>query len=690
MIVLLGLAAIASDPAPLPIEHAPGLLYEVTSLEQPDLREARIARMPALYIPESAPASAFVPAGPFRSTWTGLLNVSLWDEYRIHALGRGHLRMTVGETEAFAGELDANEVGTSAPLDLKRGRHEVRIEYTSPDAGDAWLRLEWSCYDFAARPIDPERWSHDPEEARLRGADLLQHGRMLVAQRQCAQCHLDGEHWPASAMPEALAPPPDLQGLGTRLRPSWIARWLVDPRQLRAHATMPRTLAAVDPSEPEVRDLVAFLTRTEEETTPDAGNDPAAAGGRAVGDAEAGAVLFERFGCVFCHDLEGIGSVDSLGPRVSLALVGEKWLPGALVDFLRDPRRWHPGSAMPDFELDEREAAHLAAFLIADVPRSAAYDLGGADLARGAAVYREAGCSNCHDSPGSGDATGRVPLSSAPEDRAVHRRGCLAANREERGSAPNFQFDAPQRTALLAFLRQDPTAVSRDDPADYSRRAFTANRCGACHDRDGAASLWSWKTSESRAEAPRGGTEDVLQLRPDLTFAGEGLRPEWMSELFRGATAPVRPWLHAHMPVFAVDPVRLAHGLAAEHGFAPHSEPLAEIDPELARIGDELASVERGFACVQCHDRGLAEAAGVFDAQGPNFALVPSRLRRAYFDRLLLDPLVVLKGNRMPRFVEDGRTGIFEHFGGEPAPQFEALWQFMVQLHANTREENER
>ncbi len=67
----------------------------------------------------------------------------------------------------------------------------------------------------------------------------------------------------------------------------------------------------------------------------------------------------------------------------------------------------------------------------------------------------------------------------------------------------------------------------------------------------------------------------------------------------------------------------------------------------------------------------VAALVGADSRETINFDLVRRRLRRAWFDRFLLDPQRLLPGTKMPRFVdEDGYTALHDVFDGQAARQF--------------------
>src|SRR4051812_44000367 len=53
------------------------------------ITDTRPARLVALCVPAGTPPSAFMPAGPFRATFSGAINLKLRDEFTFTAQGRG-------------------------------------------------------------------------------------------------------------------------------------------------------------------------------------------------------------------------------------------------------------------------------------------------------------------------------------------------------------------------------------------------------------------------------------------------------------------------------------------------------------------------------------------------------------------------------------------------------------------------
>jgi cytochrome c1 len=87
-------------------------------------------------------------------------------------------------------------------------------------------------------------------------------------------------------------------------------------------------------------------------------------------DPARGRTLFSDRGCGQCHTVPGVRRATGLvgpdlrrfGARVYVAGVLAN-NPGNLIRWLRDPPAVDPRTAMPNLQLDEREARDLAAFL---------------------------------------------------------------------------------------------------------------------------------------------------------------------------------------------------------------------------------------------------------------------------------------------------------------------------------------
>jgi cytochrome c2 len=87
-------------------------------------------------------------------------------------------------------------------------------------------------------------------------------------------------------------------------------------------------------------------------------------------DPARGKTTIQRYGCVACHSIPGIGShgsnvgppLDKIARRAYLAGVLPN-TPAEMVRWLRNPPRVDPRTAMPDMGISEAEAKDIAAYL---------------------------------------------------------------------------------------------------------------------------------------------------------------------------------------------------------------------------------------------------------------------------------------------------------------------------------------
>lgn len=672
-----GLAAAARSPArgqePAPTEPRPLAAGLAVTFRSASGNDARVARLAALYVPAGRPPTPFLAPGPFEAVFEGFVAVDLGTDGSFSAAGRGALEVRVNDTLALEARGDDFSKAQGPSVFLKKGRNRLLVRYSSPAEGDAFFRLSWSSQDFPREPVGPPAVYHDPSMPALARPSFLRQGLEVLTSRRCIQCHpaFEGaEKTKIAGWLETELKGPSLKDVGARLRPEWMARWIHNPRALRADASMPR-FADLDAQE--AADLAAFLATlgTPPPDAPAPAPEAVAEGGR----------LFAQLRCVGCHtrpDREPDSS------RVPLSHVAAKWRPEALREFLKAPARHYPWIGMPDFGLTDAEASALAAFLRA---RSRSEGPSGPEgnAHRGAERARARRCASCHEIPG---------IDRPPELAGLRRipgegwtRGCLAPRPE--GSAPDFGLTETERRAAAAFATTtDRSALSREESVEFAERQVRALRCVACHRRDGQTALWASLQGEVKDLLPPKKPADpdfeeapAEELPvPSLTWAGEKLKPEWTARFLAGRIPErPRPFLAPlRMPAFRAAEA-LARGLAASHGFPPSSAPEPAPDPELAAAGRKLAGPNGGFDCLACHGIGNRAATKVFEAPGPNLKLARDRLTKEYFVRWMRAPLRLEAGTKMPQFFPDGRSPLVEVLDGDAARQIEALWQYLLE-----------
>lgn len=604
-------------------------------------RDARIARLLALSVPAGSLFSPSLPPGRFRATFEGELEVDVRDRYELLAEGAGELELQIDGKPVLTGAL-REAAPVQARARLNKGKNRVVARYTSPVLGDARLRVSWSSSEFKPEAIAPMRWSWStPDEVWLSGA-AQRRGESVLAHAQCLACH---------AAEQAPARGPDLRAIGARVHPGWLSQWLARPQRdglQRRH--MPHLLDGPEA----IADVVAYLG--------DLRGDLPALG---AGDVAHGGRLFAHLGCVGCHTLPDAAPKPD---RVSLAHLGKKWLPAGLAAFLREPARFDPGTAMPDFGLSEGEAAALTAFLLKGAAAAPAPARG--DVARGAELVARSRCAACHELPGAA-APPAAAWSQVKDKLVAGADPCAGPPRYE--LSPGAARDLGKRAA--AAWRGWPTA-------ELAEQHVSELRCAACHARDGASDRFSAHASEVAGLLPPADPahHEVDQTRPALTWVGEKLTGAALVDTLRGRAPRARPWLHARMPAFAAQAEQLAAGLAAEHGL-PVEAADTKPDPARVSVGRDLVGAEKGFACVTCHGVGDQPPLQVFEVQGINFGLVSARLRRDFFLRWMRNPQRVDPATKMARYADaQGKTGLTHTFAGDAEQQFAAIWDWLSSL----------
>jgi mono/diheme cytochrome c family protein len=200
------------------------------------------------------------------------------------------------------------------------------------------------------------------------GADAVKGGRLLLGELNCVSCHK------ADAAQEAglqRKQAPILDGVGNRVRRSYLRKFLSDPKAIKPGTTMPNLFATVPEAErgEKIEALVHFLASTGslKQERPDA---------KAIAR---GKQLYHEVGCVACHgsrDNNGTAS-KVLAISVPLGDLRGKYAIGSLARFLENPHEVRPSGRMPGI-LNNAEAKQVANYLLqgqalADAPANMSY-----------------------------------------------------------------------------------------------------------------------------------------------------------------------------------------------------------------------------------------------------------------------------------------------------------------------------
>jgi mono/diheme cytochrome c family protein len=634
-LALPGAAASAS-------ETLEGVVVTYTSSNRQSVSDFVATDHLSLFVPAGGPPTPFMPDGPFTASFDGFISVNLRDRYKFRAELNGSLKLKLNDRVVLEGSSEGASLETTESVRLNRGGNKLEVVYTSPEQGDALLRLFWSSLEIPWEPVPPGALSRPASHADLEKAGQLRLGRALFAEFQCIRCHQ--ADLPSSAMLELQMDAPDLEGIGSRRNFEWLARWIAGPQAARPSARMPAVLHGQQ-TRVDAADIAAYLMSLKTAAAPELD----------VADAQperiaAGERLFQELHCGACHEPPGGPGADP--GKISLHHLGEKFAPGMLAVFLQKPDAHHAWTRMPDFQLSPQEAKELAAWLDSPTgaPKPSVPEPDPVRIQRGRKLAQTTGCLNCHQLPLENQFAAKS-LASLPASR--WEMGCLAGERDADNFAPRFAFTSKEREALRAFATTDRLSLARHVPAEFAARQVQRLSCLNCH-----------------------GPVDGF---PPLAHLGGKLKPEWTELLLGGElNYKPRPWLSARMPAFAQYARALACGLAAQHGHPPETPPEPPLDEGGSELGRRMVGVVSGFSCVACHQVGAFNAVPVdTEAAGINLAYVTERLLYSYYERWMSHPLRIDPETKMPAYFEQGRSLLVEYYDGDAERQIRAMWEYL-------------
>lgn len=652
-------------------------------MRQGETMDVRVVRMAATSAPPLSAASPWVTPGSTAYQKVGWLKAPERGTYSFRVLSTSNCLLKINGYQILDNKGTLTDSG-NASVDLHAGFNEIEILSGDPELSQQeqgtglFLRVLWSGPDFAEEPLPPTALFH-AHDMDIEQSQLRREGRELFASLRCARCHTspDGVHAGDADRWQGLdSTAPSLKGVGERLQPEWIAQHLMEPASLASNRasdwsstrrSMPQMFDIASPSDQEsIRDLVAYLTDGASPATPS--NPPSTA------TEKLGRTLYEDLGCIACHVLQRqllIEGAEVGKSRKTLDHVGRKFIRPALVEYLKSPGAYHPGTNMPDFRLSDEEATALATLLMAPSDTVELHSLPVGDPARGAKIFTERGCASCHtDREGNIIPTQRRPSIS----RHDLNRGCLAESVP--ANSPKFSLTPHQRRAIGEFLKNPGLPDSPESLMEQTDTLISRLNCSACHHRDSISSPRGTLIVE---EGESGLAPEQL---PQLTWTGEKLHKAWVAKLLKGDISDrPRPWLKARMPAFPHYADRLAAGLAAQHGILDVDQPQPAPNPQGAELGLRLIQKE-ALDCRQCHAYGDQPPTGdakTLLAPGINFHQTRERMRYDFYQRWVLDPPRYDIGTRMPKLSADGKTTKVQHIldGNAPA-QFNAIWQLLM------------
>jgi mono/diheme cytochrome c family protein len=175
-------------------------------------------------------------------------------------------------------------------------------------------------------------------------------GRRLVERLNCRGCHLiEGEGRLIEKVIGADKSPPNLMGIGARVRPDWMFAFLKDPSRVKIRPWIDIHMPTFGFTDDQTNTIIKYFSALEKvppdfSTIPNAAPDPEML--------EAGAKLFSKdyFSCLSCHIQNGVtptSAPEQWGP--DLAMAHERIRHDFIQEWVKDPQKFTPGVKMPAF-----------------------------------------------------------------------------------------------------------------------------------------------------------------------------------------------------------------------------------------------------------------------------------------------------------------------------------------------------
>src|SRR5579871_303864 len=493
----------------------------------------------------------------------------------------------------------------------------------------------------------------------LPGTPVLNQGRNMLASYGCVNCHTiklsDGTTM------KATDDPPSLSHIADKTTREWIYAWLKDPQAYATTATMPNFKL----NDEDARDMSAFLIAN---STPVPG-DSLTVAAKPASDPAAGGTLYGESFCASCHAIQNAaGNVvgGNVGPE--LTKIGSKAKPEWLQAWLRNPRMYDSGTAMPHYRFNDGQIATLAGFLEAksdsDLLSNAKLDPATPEqIAHGKRLVSDYGCASCHEIAGIKKPENFAPelsrIGSKPVTQLIFLAGMqhtlpdYIAGKIKNPRAfspglkmPQYTFSTAQidslTTVLLSLNERSSTlptslavpGVPESDyrPAGKAGKLMTDLACFSCHRING-----------------RGGN-----MAPDLTWEGSSVQRQWLVDFLK-YPGTLRPALIRRMPRFNLSDAD-ANELA-DYIMTVYQSPAVDRD-SMPLSGYSQGEVELGrqlfygkFACLGCHIVDTKTDKGYI---GPTLTNVGSRLTAAWIYAWMKNPQSLRPGTIEPnRAVSD-------------------------------------
>lgn len=590
---------------------------------------------------------------------------------------------------AFGGGRDELAGKQTGWANLPAGKYSVLATFKRKGDDAARFRVVWerewqrslspgTPQGFLGEPIPP-KVTVLPKKYRpiAERQNLEQHGRVLLGELGCVNCHTPGDD--AAAVNPRKGPL--LGEIARRANPGWLVKWIASPQTVRPGSPMPAVIGDALNEPNEAVNITHYLMSL-------AGGpvEPEAPLATEAQGLAKGRELFHTVGCVACHgpqespreafaDNALPGDVPKTTPIKPYGQLVGKWRPSGLREFLLDPRRTHPDGRMPSMALTSEEADFLTRYLVTrfqlgETSKLAKFVVDPGRAALGKTAFAARGCADCHSLGG-----GKEDIKSTRQAPALATlsldKGCLSAMSLD---TPRYTLSDNDRKAIAAAITElKAVPKATQSPATRFELALDALNCRACHAHEGSGGLSSAALTYARTIGEQADLGDEGRVPPALTQVGWKLSSPWLREVFENA-GRARPYMAMRMPQFGKENIGAMPELMAAHAGVWADRDVAEPKPDDKAVADGRNLIgEKGLNCISCHTWGDQPPTG---SAGPSLTQFGRRLRSDWWRAYVLNPPRYKPGTRMTEFFKPGRSSAETILGGDHLKQPEAMWAY--------------
>ncbi len=205
------------------------------------------------------------------------------------------------------------------------------------------------------KSFQPEKYPLGYMHNRSEKLNRINAGRRLVKKYNCTGCHqiegAGGDYIDVIVAHEGLnetnakqfAPPP-LKAEGARVYPDWLFAFLKEPSDIRYGLKV--RMPTFELSDDEATTLVKYFSALDDEPFP---YETLETPSPTRAELRVGKQIFDVLQCISCHPSQGevIPEGSDKAGRPDLALAKERLKADWLIDWMKDPQSFQPGTAMP-------------------------------------------------------------------------------------------------------------------------------------------------------------------------------------------------------------------------------------------------------------------------------------------------------------------------------------------------------